>query len=279
VFTAALALTLAASSGWSTTDAGEIDRTLTALHGRPLEQRLLAISARFLGTPYAHSPLGEGEGFDPDPRFRLDEVDCLTFVETVMALALSDTEEDVLHVLDSIRYRGRPEYAARNHLMESQWLPSNIAKGWVRDATPSLGGPAARASEKVLGPEAWASTTGRALALPPGSRPVGHFPLGLVPVEAVRERAASWPSGTLLLLVREDAPWRVTRISHLGFVVQKDGRTYLRHATRGWKNGVVDEEIGHLLTRHAHYTWKVVGVSLWEVRDPRPMTAEAAGTH
>src|SRR5262249_36279979 len=58
VFPAALALPLAASPGWSTADTGEIGRTLTALHGRPLDQRLLAISARFLGTPYAHSPLG-----------------------------------------------------------------------------------------------------------------------------------------------------------------------------------------------------------------------------
>jgi hypothetical protein len=276
VLAAALTLVLAAPPPWSTADAEEIGRTLTALRGLPLDRRLLALSERFLGTPYAHSPLGEGEGVDPDPRFRLDRVDCLTFVETVMALAMSDTPEDVLHVLDSIRYRGRPEYAARNHLMEAQWLPSNAAKGWLRERTSALGGSQARASEKVIGPEAWASTTGRALALPPDARPVGRFPLSVMPVEAVAAKAGSWPSGTLLLLVREDAPWRVTRISHLGFVVQRGGRTYLRHATRGWKDGVVDEELSHLLARHAHYNWKVVGVSLWEVRDPRPLTAEAA---
>jgi len=33
---------------------------------------------------------------------------------------------------------------------------------------------------------------------------------------------------------------------------------------------VVDEELSHLLARHARYTWKVQGVSLWEIRDPRP---------
>jgi len=275
VLTAALSLALAASPGWAHASTEEIAETLTLVHARPLDRRLLELSARFLGTPYAHSPLGEGEGVDPDPRFRLDQVDCLTFVERVIALALSDTPEDVLHVLDSIRYRGRPEYAARNHLMEAQWLPSNAAKGFIRDVTPVLGGPQARSGEKVIGPEAWASTTGKALALPPEARPVGTFPLGILPISAVADRAASWPSGTLLLLVREDAPWRVTRISHLGFVLQRDGRTYLRHATRGWKDGVVDEELGHLLARHAHYGWKVVGVSLWEVRDPRPLTAEA----
>jgi hypothetical protein len=266
----ALAALLAAPlPSWSAGGSGAVAQSLTEMEGRPLEERLLHMSGRFLGTPYAHSPLGEGEGVDPDPRFRLDRVDCLTFVETSLALALSETPEDVLHVLDAIRYRGRPDYVARNHLMEAQWLPSNVAKGFLREVTRSLGGAETRASEKVLGPEAWASTTGRALQLPPAARPTGRFPLGVLPVEAIASQAARWPSGTLLLVVREDAPWRVTRISHLGFVVQRGGRTFLRHATRGWKNGVVDEELSHLLARHARYRWKVVGVSLWEVRDPR----------
>ena len=103
-------------------------------------RRLLGLRERFLGTPYAHSPLGEGEGPDPDPRLRLDRVDCLTYVETVMALALSGSVEDVVHVLDSIRYRTRPDYAGRNHLMEAEWLPSNAAKGLVRDVTVQLAG-------------------------------------------------------------------------------------------------------------------------------------------
>lgn len=267
--TLALAALLTAPPPWSAGGSEAVAHSLIEMRGRPLDERLLHMSGRFLGTPYAHSPLGEGEGVDPDPRFRLDRVDCLTFVETTLALAFSETPEDVLHVLDAIRYRGRPDYVARNHLMEAQWLPSNAGKGFLREVTSSLGGPQARASDKVLGPEAWASSTGRALQLPPAARPTGHFPLGVLPVEAVASQAAHWPSGTLLLVVREDAPWRVTRISHLGFVVQRGGHTFLRHATRGWKNGVVDEELSHLLARHARYRWKVVGVSLWEVRDPR----------
>jgi len=205
-------------------------------------------------------------------------VDCLTFVETVMALAFSSSVEDVVHVLDSIRYRSRPDYASRNHLMEAEWLPSNAAKGMVRDVTAQLGGEGVIQDAKVIGPEAWASTTARALALPAGARPTGRFPLPVLPVSEVAARAARWPSGTLLLVVREDAPWRITRVSHLGFVVQRGGRTYLRHATRGWKDGVVDEELSHLLARHARYRWKVEGVSLWEIRDPRPAADAVSST-
>lgn len=264
-----LTLSLAAPSPAPAPDMA-LQPLIDLARGRPVAERLLALSERFLGTPYAHSPLGEGEGPDPDPRLRLDRVDCLTFVETVMALALSDSVEDVVHVLDSIRYRGRPEYASRNHLMEAQWLPSNSAKGLVRDVTGELAGGAMVAGWKVLGPEAWGSTTGKALGLPPEARPTGRFPLSVVPVDRVLELAGGWPSGTLLLVVREDGPWRITRVSHLGFVIQRGGRTYLRHATRGWKDGVVDEELAHLLARHARYPWKIAGVSLWEVRDPRP---------
>jgi hypothetical protein len=265
-----LTLLLAAAPAPPEPDPATLQSLLDSVHGRSLDARLLGLSERFLGTPYAHSPLGEGEGQDPDPRLRLDRVDCLTFVETVMALALSSSVEDVVHVLDSIRYRTRPDYAGRNHLMEAEWLPSNAAKGLVRDATARLAPDAAVSGWKVIGPEAWGSTTARALALPPEARPTGRFPLTIVPVDQVVERAGSWPSGTLLLVVRADARWRITRVSHLGFVVQRRGKTYLRHATRGWKDGVVDEELSHLLARHARYPWKIEGVSLWEVGDPRP---------
>ena len=229
---AALGLLLATPPPHPGADDARLEALLASVKGRPLDARLLGLGEQLLGTPYAHSPLGEGEGQDPDPRLRLDRVDCLTFVETVMALAFSSSEEDVIHVLDSIRYRNRPDYAGRNHLMEAEWLPSNASKGMVRDITTQLGGQGVVQDAKVIGPEAWASTTARALALPPGARPTGRFPLSVLPVDQVAAHAARWPSGTLLLLVREDAPWRITRVSHLGFVVQRGGRTYLRHATR-----------------------------------------------
>jgi len=278
VLAVALTLVLAITPSTSPNDDAALQTLLDSVRGRSLDGRLLGLSERFLGTPYAHSPLGEGEGQDPDPRLRLDKVDCLTFVETVIALGLSSSVEDVLHVLDSVRYRSRPDYAGRNHLMEAEWLPSNTAKGVVRDVTAELSGDAARPGWKVIGPEAWTSTTARALALPPSARPTGRFPLTVLPVDQIAGHAARWPSGTLLLVVREDAPWRITRVSHLGFVVQRGGKTYLRHATRGWKDGVVDEELSHLLARHARYTWKIEGVSLWEVRDPRSRTDAVSST-
>ena len=44
-------------------------------------------------------------------------------------------------------------------------------------------------------------------------------------------------------LARMDLPLKATRITHLGFVVQRKKRTYLRHAARNGYGRVVDEDL------------------------------------
>ena len=254
---------------WESLDEAGRAEALLKLQTLSLPERLLAASERFLGTRYGFSPLGEGEGVDPDPRLRWDSVDCVTFVEETMAVALARRPEELLPVLDSIRYRGgTPAYTSRNHLMEADWLPANARAGYVRDVTVALGGKDAVQAEKVLTPESWTGPAAQALALPKSTQATGRFAFGLLPLSSVLAHAGQFPSGTLLLVVREDGPRRVTRVSHLGLVVQRAGKTYLRHATSVTPKSVVDEELGHFLQRQAHGDWKVVGVSLWEVRSP-----------
>ncbi len=264
------ALFALAPSPWQSLDEAGRAGALGEQQGRTLQERLLLSSERFLGTPYGFSPLGEGEGVDPDPRLRFDSVDCLTFVEETMALSLARGPEELLPLLDSIRYRGgTPSYVSRKHLMEADWLPGNAEAGYVRDVTFALGGKDAVRAEKVLGSASWQSPAAQALGLPESVHATGRFPLGVLPLDAVLPHAAAFPSGTVLLVVREDGPSRITRVSHLGLVVQRGGKTYLRHATSVAPKAVVDEELGHFLQRQSQGSWKVVGVSLWEVRDPR----------
>ncbi len=254
---------------WQALDEAGRAQALAELQPQPLGQRLLKASARFLGTPYGFSPLGEGTGFDADPRLRWDRVDCVTFVEETMALSLARRPEEVLPLLDAIRYRGGSvAYKTRNHLMEASWLPANTQAGFVRDVTFELGGADAVRAEKVLKEVAWQSAEAKALALPADAQAVGTFAFGLLPVQHVFAHAAGFPSGTVLVVVREDAPGRITRVSHLGLVVQEGGRTYLRHATSVGAKAVVDEELGPFLARQARSAWKLLGVSLWQVQAP-----------
>jgi hypothetical protein len=90
----------------------------------------------------------------------------------------------------------------------------------------------------------------------------------MVGLEDLPSIAPRLESGTILAVIREDRPWRPTRVSHVGFVVQKGRRTYLRHATRTFGK-VVDEDLRDFMARNAKYgRWKVVGVSLFEVAAP-----------
>ena len=218
-----------------------------------LRERLLRNSARFLETPYVLSPLGEGEGLDPDPTFRLDAVDCLTFVEQTLALSLAHTQAEVAALLERLRYASEPRYEDRNHLMEAQWLPNNLRKGFLVDVTRRYGGADVERAEKALTDLTWSSRTSSALQLPRKRQPRGTFGLEIIPLAAVMAHARDVPSGTLLLVVREDKPLLPTRVKHLGFVVQKKKRTYLRHAARNGK----------------YTSWRVAGVSLYEVRPQR----------
>ena len=86
-----------------------------------------AATAPLLGVRYLLSPLGEGAGLDPDPRFRLDAFDCVTFVETALALGSAGSLEEARRALDDVRYRSRVDVADRLHEVLSQWIPSNLA--------------------------------------------------------------------------------------------------------------------------------------------------------
>ncbi|QDE84828.1 MULTISPECIES: N-acetylmuramoyl-L-alanine amidase-like domain-containing protein [Myxococcus] len=235
----------------------------------PLAGRLLRMSERFINTPYVLSPLGEGQGVDPDPTFRLDAVDCLTFVEQSMALSLAGSEDEVAPLLERIRYASAPTYEDRNHLMEAQWLPNNIRKGFLSDVTRRYAGDDAVTVTKSLTKVTWQSRSSQALGLPKAQQVVGTYPLNMLPLERVMAHARDIPSGTILVVMREDLPLKATRITHLGFVVQRKKRTYLRHASRGGYNRVVDEDLETFLARNGRYSkWKVTGVSLFEPRRP-----------
>lgn len=76
----------------------------------------------------------------------LDRFDCMTFVETVLALSIdyvsdNPSYENFVATLQKIRYRGGEikGYASRLHYT-SDWIYDNTQKGIVTDRTKSLGG-------------------------------------------------------------------------------------------------------------------------------------------
>ena len=233
-------------------------------------QRAAWAAGRLLGVPYARSSLGEGAGVDPDPRFRLDRFDCVTLVETALALGASTRVADAPVLLDDIRYGGPVAFESRNHYVEAQWLPSLVAKGWIEDATPLVGGDRTRRVDEGYTAERWrrSQAAGRLVpGLPVEGLPVGTFPLSFVPLKDVRSVADRIPDGTIVLVVREARASRPYRVTHMGIVTFAGGRQVVRHASPG-KGRVVDEPLDAFLGRLRRFEgWPVSGLGFWTILD------------
>lgn len=147
---------LALSEGTSE-DWGIVSSTLARawddeLHRLPLGETMARIGVTFVGTAYVPQTL-EVEG--PERLVvNLRELDCVTFVENVLALGrfvhlhdpsvLDDDERlraEYRRLLTEIRYRGGEleGYPSRLHYF-SEWIADNQSRGLVRDVSRELGG-------------------------------------------------------------------------------------------------------------------------------------------
>jgi len=236
-----------------------------------LRRRLLAHSHGLLGAHYRDDPLGEGVSgqWDRDPRLQVAPVDCLTFVETVLAFSLSHRLEDAERWMDRIRYHGdEVTYARRNHFMLAQWLPNQHRLGLLRDITAAVAGASLTTVSQDYDTFDWNSVPPSKLPLhfDPSMAPTGRHELPVLPWYALKARIRSIPTGTVLLLVREPRKYNPVRVSHVGLVIQptsEDGATVIRHASReGWGRVVdqrLDSYVEALATRSR---WPALGVNL-----------------
>jgi hypothetical protein len=194
----------------------------------------------------------------------------------VLAMANAKSLDRARTILDDIRYAGDPpkvSFATRNHFTEAQWLPANTAKGYLREETRTVE-PRADSTTLSLRRKQWEKVPGLR-RLSPAKVPQGEFPIHYLTLDQARKRAASIEPGSVLLVVRQHDPKRVVRVSHMGFVVRKDGRLYVRHASTGEEHRVIDLELGQFLDKQREYKkWPVQGIALL-----LPLDAQARVTH
>jgi D-alanyl-D-alanine carboxypeptidase/D-alanyl-D-alanine-endopeptidase (penicillin-binding protein 4) len=115
-----------------------------------LPKRIDFFSRWFLEAPFdSEGPTGEGrfDTVDTAPVCNLHAFDCLTYVEQVLALALSKTAEDFSRNLVRLRYKdGVIDYLHRNHFFETDWLANN--RDLVALIPPKTGVPVTRTISK-----------------------------------------------------------------------------------------------------------------------------------
>ncbi|MEW6055114.1 MAG: N-acetylmuramoyl-L-alanine amidase-like domain-containing protein [Bdellovibrionota bacterium] len=243
------------------------------------------ITEALLGRRYVGGPLGEGSSglHDNDPRYRLDQFDCTTFVETVLALSLSKSLEQFTVNMDRIRYKnGDVSFLSRNHFPSLDWIPNN---SWLlEDITPNfLAETEVRLARAVIDKAAWVlSLTSKeitrpdlndeqkqALAKQLHAEAKNFSPqtisIAYLPVEALEQNPAvlsKIPSGSIFNIVRENYKPGATamNVSHQGFVIQQRGVTLIRHASVG--TAVKDDVLLPYLVEQKKKKPSVVGINL-----------------
>ena len=253
-----------------------VEEAVTSSAHRPLVERMQAISKTMIGQPYQLNPLGEGKAPDMDPIVRYDAYDCLTFVEEVVALSMSDSPEGAARIRHALRYgTNDADYIHRHHLMALQWLPSAQSRGWIADRTASLGGGVRM--DREITQATWAAWSQRDQFHHLDEQlPVGQATLNVLPIDEALEVIGEIPQGSLLLTIREDRAYRPVWVSHVGLVFHLDGKTYVRHATRLGDDLVKDHDLAWYLNHLKTYTnLPVAGVAVWEFIPPRSEPASA----
>lgn len=193
---------------------------------RSVAARVEAISAALLGSPYeAFGLVGSAEA--PEALVaKLDRFDCVTYVETVLALARAATPEGFVEELRLLRYEGGAvEWAKRNHYMV----------GWAR----------ANSKRRAVWPvaaEKLAVKKERRLNAVPGLPPRDER-FWCVPKSKLKAFAPRLANGDVLLFASTKAG---IDVFHCGLLVLAEGKLKLRHASRS-AGSVVEQDLDAFL--------------------------------
>jgi cell wall-associated NlpC family hydrolase len=193
---------------------------------RTVAARVEALSALLVGAPYEANGLVGSVEMPEVFVAPLDRFDCVTYVESVYALARAADPADFAEELRRIRYDGGAvEWTRRNHYM-TDWVRRNTKAGVVR---PVAAEGLATRKEKVLN-------------VVPGL-PAKSVRLYPVPKAKLKAFAPRLKNGDLLLFASTKGGLDVF---HCGLLVLSGGVLKLRHASRS-ADRVVEEDLAAFL--------------------------------
>lgn len=256
--------------------------------------RLLFVSEALLDRPFEWGPCGESAfgAYDTKPLTRLDVFDCTTFVEVVLAMSLSNSSaefSDFLKTFREIKYCNANEvcYSNRNHFTSLHWVPNVIKKGFLRDITTEIFADAPE-RRKWIDTQAWLNEKIDALdpqdprydAKKRELKQIGpnqvvselgklkYVPLKNLLENSVKEKLLE-ERVVLFNLVKNERSTKETfvMVTHQGFIIEKEGELYLRHASSEAKvTGDVKFE-DYIQARMKDENWPTLGFHLMGFND------------
>jgi cell wall-associated NlpC family hydrolase len=204
-----------------------IEQLLSKTKGdRSAAGRIEFLSRQFLGQSYQPNPLIGSAGTAEVFSTSFEGFDCVTYIETVLALALASNVDDFTEWLRKIRYEGgRVEWERRNHYM-TLWIRNNVREGIIRPlsmpAVPTL-------------------TIERVLNVVPGLAPQ-RTRVKCVPKRGLPRLERYLQTGDLIFFA---STRKHLDVFHAGIIVRGE-KVSMRHASRS-KGAVVEQELSDFL--------------------------------
>lgn len=261
-----LALLAAPASAHAASALDDLQSKLKRIHDSSTShaERLDRVSRLFVSKPYHLNPLGEGPqgDRDKDPIADFSRFDCVTYVEEVMALAKRSDLDEAITYLQRIRYLGGAiDYGLRKHITMAQWIPQNIAAGFIEDITRPVGGAEVTEATLVLTHADFESAKGKVLKLERDERPLGTHRVPIVSPAMLPEKRL--PPSTLITTIRARRQGVPYRASHIAFAAKPDTVRHA-HQTRG---RVITESLDTFVKRaRTANKWPLSGFNLTRVR-------------
>lgn len=195
-------------------------------------QQIDFLSRLFLATPYKSSTLIGSKDTPELFVINLAEMDCMTFIEYIEAMRLSNSFEEFRERLKGVRYRvGEVAFEKRRHFF-SDWIESEPV--YVEDVTELLGGYRTEQVEKMLNLKAISGTLFLD-GIEVCRRKIKYIPAGFIDESVIN----GLETGDYIGLYSE---LQGLDVSHVGIAIRGESAIYLRHAS-SQKMKVVDEDL------------------------------------
>ena len=205
--------------------------------------RIEILSREFLGQPYQINTLiGSAEA--PEVFVAsLDAFDCVTYMETVLALSLASTADEFTEWLRKIRYEGgRIGWKRRNHYMTG-WIRSNVRAG---------------ALHRLALPNVPIVVKNRTLNRVPGL-PASRVRFTCVAKPAIGRLVQRLETGDLIFFA---STRKHHDVFHCGIIIRDRNQVLVRHASRS-RGGVVEQDLDEFLKAN-----RMAGVIIARPKEP-----------
>ena len=198
-----------------------------AKYDRSAGSRIDVLSRHFVGHSYKPNPLiGSADTVEVFTA-SLDGFDCVTYIETIVALARASNVDGFTEWLRKIRYeRGCIQWQRRNHYM-TLWIRNNVREGIIR--------PVSMPAVPILSRE-------RVLNVVPGLA-AQRVRVKCVPKLAVPRLQRYLQSGDLIFFA---STRKNLDVFHSGIIVRDGKKVFMRHASRS-QGFVVEQELSEFL--------------------------------